>query len=195
MAAPASRTLKDLNGKWTMNKTLSDSPDPALALQGIGWLTRKAIGLASITLDIKEYEGVPSPPSEAAGPATHIEIEQLATAGVKGTTEKRCVDGEWREHGDWLFGRVRGRSNWIASAADVEDKFLAGGWLAGEGEASGPAGEGLLESYVESLDSDWTARQIWGFQTVEGERRYCRNIVVAKGAQRVEIRLVYDYLP
>jgi len=60
------------------NKTLSDDTDAVLALQGVGWWTRKAIGLATLTLHTKQYEkdGV-----------THIDIEQTATGGIKGTTE------------------------------------------------------------------------------------------------------------
>lgn len=53
-------------------------------LQGIGWFKRRAISLATITLDIKQYrddEGV-----------EHIDIEQTATGGIKGTTENRTLD-------------------------------------------------------------------------------------------------------
>lgn len=55
-----------------------------LTLQGIGWIVRKAISIATITLDVKQYrddEGV-----------EHIDIEQTATGGVKGTTENRTLD-------------------------------------------------------------------------------------------------------
>ena len=168
------------------NKSLSDSTDPALALQGIGWLTRKAVGLATITLVVKQYEGPPSPPAEAsAPPATHIEIDQIATGGLKGTSEKRCLDSTFREHSDWMFDTVKGRSAWV-TPAEVEDAFLLKGWEPGSAEH--------VLSYVESIGNGWTATQIWGFQVVDGERRYCRNIVVAKGSERVEMRLVYDYL-
>jgi len=87
---------------------------------------------------------------------------------------------------------VRGRSKWIA-AADIDDAFLARGWEEAEAEAGGPNGETHLLSYVESLDSGWTATQVWGFQLVSGERRYARNIVIAKEDKRVEFRLVYDW--
>lgn len=157
-------------------------------------MTRKAIGIAAITLDIKQYSGPPSPPSESKDPAVHIEIDQIATAGLKGTSEKRCLDTFPREHSDWLFGTVRGSSKFIAKSADISDAFLAAGWLDGEAEATGPAGELHIQSLAESVDNDWVATQIWGFQTIEGERRYCRNITVVKGDERVEIRLVYDYL-
>jgi hypothetical protein len=41
------------------NKTLGDSPEPILALQGIGWVTRKAINAAGVTLVFKNWEEKP----------------------------------------------------------------------------------------------------------------------------------------
>lgn len=67
-------------------------------LQGIGWFTRKAIGLATITLDVKQYrddEGV-----------EHIDIVQTATGGIKGTTENRTLD--WMYVSFFLFLNERG---------------------------------------------------------------------------------------
>lgn len=150
--------------------------------------------MSTITLDVKQYIAPPSPPNSDTAPVTHIEIAQTGTGGLKGTAEVRCLDLQWREHSDWMFGHVKGQSRFVA-AADIADEFLKKGWLEGEEEQGGPAGETHIESYVESLENGWTARQIWGFQTVDGERRYSRNVLVQKGAERVEIRLVYDYLP
>ncbi|KAL1861481.1 hypothetical protein Daus18300_008876 [Diaporthe australafricana] len=180
MAAPAGKTLRNLDGTWVMNKSLSDSADPALALQGVGWLTRKAIGLATVTLHVKEYV-------DEAG-VTHVDIQQTATGGVKGNTENRTLDNTFREHSDWLFGNVKGRTGWVESKdgiADGKDEFLKKGWEAAQTE--------FVVGYVESLDRGWTAWQVWGFQDVNGERRYTRNVVVAKGDERVEMRLVYDF--
>jgi hypothetical protein len=211
MAAPPSKTVGDLTGKWYMvrhfppnrqnqnvltyaqNKKFSSDTSPALALQGIGWVTRKLISAASITLDIKQYTAPPTPPNSDTTPVTHIEIEQTGTGGMKGTTEKRCLDFQWREHSDWMFGHVKGQTKFVAPA-DITDEFLAKDWLEDEAEKGGPNGETHILSYVESLDSGWTATQVWGFQMIDGVRRYCRNVVVAKGAERVELRLVYDFL-
>lgn len=170
---------------------------------------RKAIGAATVTLHVKQYLGPPAPPSTSADPVPRIDIEQVATAGVKGTTENRCLDYEFREHSDWLFGHVKGRSRflgvaelkaWVAGEAKtegwVEDEFAALDWLEGDGEQKGPAGETLIVNHVVNLDAagGWTAVQVWGFQSVGGERRYTRNIVVAKGEQFVNFKMVYDYI-
>jgi hypothetical protein len=157
-------------------------------------MTRKAISLATVTLHVKQFVAPPSPPADPANPpVTHVEIEQTGTGGLKGSTEKRCLDNTFRDHSDWLFGRVKGRSSWIATA-DISDTFLKSDWLEGDEEKGGPNGETHLLSHVESYDNGWTATQIWGFKMVDGVRKYCRNIIIAKGDERVELALVYDYL-
>ena len=50
------------------------------------------------------------------------------------------------------------------------------------------------QSWVESTDKGWTAEQIWGFEMVDGERRYTRRVVVAKGKTAILGWLVYDYV-
>ncbi len=160
-------------------------------------MTRKLVGNATLTLTVKHYTAPPSPPADPSGPeVSHIEIEQTGTGGLKGSTERRCLDYTFREHSDWLFGTVQGQSKWM-TPADITDEFLKGKegeWLEGEEEKGGPNGETHILSHVESQDSDWTATQIWGFQIIGGERKYTRHIVVAKGSERVELKLVYDYL-
>ncbi|KAK4157819.1 hypothetical protein C8A00DRAFT_39827 [Chaetomidium leptoderma] len=196
MAAPANKTIGDLTGKWVMSKSQSSSIEPGLALQGVGWVTRKMVGMATVTLDVKQFVAPPSPPADPADPpATHIEIEQTGTGGMKGSTEKRCLDYTFREHSDWLFGHVKGQTKWV-TAADITDDFLKSGgdWLEGDEEKGGPAGETHILSHVESLDAGWTATMIWGFKLIEGVRKYVRNVVIAKGAERVELQLVYDWV-
>jgi hypothetical protein len=180
------------------NKSLSDSPEPALALQGIGFLTRKAIGLATVTLHVKQYTAPPDPPSDKKEPVVHIDIEQTATGGIKGTAEHRNVDDVDREHSDWLFGKGQARSRWLgvdglpAIAAECGE-WLTKGWLE-DGEGKGPGGESHLWNAVVA-DAGWTAVMVWGFQTIGSERRYVRLIQVSKGDQKVEIRFVYDFVP
>lgn len=88
-----------------------------------------------------------------------------------------------------MFGNVKGRTKWIASKTEIgDDAFLKSNWADGEAEE-------MVFAYVESLDKGWTATQVWGFQIVNGERRYARNVVVAKGTERAEIRMIYDFAP
>lgn len=179
------------------NKSLSGSADPGLVIQGMGYLTRTAISMASISLDVNQYEAPPKEPNTSTDTFTHIDLDQTA-AGVSTTTEKRCLDDTFREHTDKVFGSVKGRSLWV-SVEDLKDDFLKGGW-----NVESDSSKELIQSYVESLEADWVATQIWGFQTVDGERRYCRNIVIEKvtrddqgaitaSTDRAEFRFVYDY--
>ncbi|KAI1106676.1 hypothetical protein F4804DRAFT_300153 [Jackrogersella minutella] len=211
MAAPANKTIGDLNGKWVLNKSLSDSVEPALALQGVGWLIRKTINTTTVNLHVKQYQGAPTAPSTApeGTVVTRVDIEQVATAGISGTTENRCLDFVFREHSDWLFGRVQGRSRWIGAAElkalvspggeALEKKwassdFVARDWLEDDAEKAGPDGETHILNHVESLDNGWTALQVWGFQDIGGERRYARNIVVAKGDTYIDFKMIYDWV-
>ncbi|KAL2207223.1 hypothetical protein CC79DRAFT_1333024 [Sarocladium strictum] len=188
MAAPADKTIKNFSGQYSLNKSLSESIDPVLSVQGISWLLRTAIGAASITLDVNQYEAPPNPPNTSTDIFTHVDIEQTA-AGLKSTHERRTLDSEYREHSDWLFGTVKGYSAFVA-LEEIEDEHLKKGWL-----KEGVEGEkNLIKSYVESQDNGWIATQIWGFQEVGGARRYCRNILVTKGDKRAAVRLVYDYV-
>ncbi|MCJ1481023.1 hypothetical protein MMC06_001179 [Schaereria dolodes] len=119
-------------------------------MQGIGWFLRKAIGLATITLNIKEYveDGV-----------THIDISQTATGGIKGTTELRTLDWAFREHKDGIFGEVKGKSRWAKLNGLERDKegddWLSRGWEDADGE--------FVQAYVESVGGGWTADQVGCF--------------------------------
>jgi len=173
-------------GPYRSYKTLSDDTDPVLALQGIGWLTRKAIGLATVTLSIKQYteEGV-----------THIDIEQTATGGIKGTAELRTLDWSEREHSDHIFGNLKGKNRWCTLDICKDDAFLKDGWLEGEEENSGPNGERHVQSYAVNEKSGWTGDQIWGFAIVDGKRYYTRRVAVSKGDKVLKVRMVYDWVP
>ncbi|KAJ2976363.1 hypothetical protein NQ176_g4997 [Zarea fungicola] len=184
MAAPSEKTTKNLTGKWNVNYTYSDSSEPGLIIQGISYLVRKGILAATITIETNQYEAAPNPPNEHGPECWHIDIAQSASG--MSTEERRCLDNTFRQHSDWLFGNVRGRSTWV-SLDEIEDEYLKNGWLV-EGE-----GKNLIHSYAESEDYGWTADQIWGFQEVDGQRHHCRNFVIKKGDQRAQFRFVYDY--
>jgi hypothetical protein len=212
MAAPPEVTLKDLTGEWVMvslfqcprltqflqsfndrqqpdtqqNKTLSDDTDAILTLQGIGWLTRKAIAFATVTLHCKQYT------SEDGH--THIDIEQTATGGIKGTTELRELDWTERSHVDHIFGSMKGKSRWITiDNPEIPDDFLKEGWIEGEEENGGPNGERHIESFVDNEEKGWTGEQIWGFAIIDGKRYYTRRIIITKGSEALKVRLVYNW--
>lgn len=181
----------------SQNKSLSDAFDPVLSLQGIGWLTRKALGAATITQHLQETPTT----GEDNAPTINIKIDQFITGGLKGSVENRILDWHYREHTDWLFGTVKGRSRYSTlqkvqeegkneGANDEDIKYLADGWLK-ETENSE-----VVESFVDNDGNKWTAWQVWGFAEIGGERKLTRRFVVRKKGKEevIKVRLVYDYL-
>lgn len=170
MAAPPDVTLRDLNGQYIMNKSLSDNIEPILILvslspkrshssllqtstptnstlppqQGVSWFTRKAIINSTITLYVKEYTD--------SSNIVHIDIDQTGPAGIKGTTELRQLDWIEREHEDHIFGKVRGKNRWVRPE-EIEDAFLKQGWLE---ETKREA----LHNHVESVGNGWVVDQV-----------------------------------
>ena len=53
-----------------------------------------------------------------------------------------------------------------------------------------------MESYVINEERKWTARQIWGFAEVNGERRFTRKVISWRtGGEEVRrVTLVFDFL-
>ena len=142
-------------------------------------MTRKAVSLATITLHVSQYkddDGI-----------THIDIDQVLTGGINGTSEKRALNWEGREHSDHIFGEVIGKTRWT-KLADVQDEFLKKHWAKESEEGN------VIEAHVKSVTQGWEASQIWGFQVVDGKRHYARNVVVTKGDERKEARLIYEYV-
>lgn len=161
-----------------------------LALQGIGYLKRKAIAWATITLDVKEYVSDDG--------KTHIDIEQTATGGIKGTTEMRTLDWVERPHKDDTFGELVAQSHWIKSAAEAEsgkggplDPWLGEGWL---DEKVGPNGELNVHSWAVNEKGEWTGEQLWGFSEVEGVRYHTRRVIIAKGDTVLKVVLYYNWV-
>ena len=73
--------------------------------------------------------------------------------------------------------------------SEIDDDFLKEGWTQDclEGE--------VIESTNESVSDTWTARQIYGFAEINGEKKQVRKIVGKKGDQVERIRMVYDWKP
>jgi hypothetical protein len=197
MHLPLKRTSLSCLTNTTQNKALSDSPDPVLALQGVGWLTRKTIGLATVTQHLKQTPTT----GEDGKPTTHIEIEQLVTGGLKGSTESRIMDWQYRGHTDWLFGTLQGRSRYTTLKAIAEEnagkakeeediKYLSEGWLPETADGE------IVESFVDNDGAKWTGWQIWGFALINNERKLTRRFAIRRKnkAEVVRIQLTYDWI-
>lgn len=98
----------------------------------------------------------------AAGEVMHVDVDQFATGGIKGTAEHRVLDWKFRPHSDWLFGDMQARSRFTTldtvlkeaqekgGVTEADAKFLTEGWL-----DETKNGE-VLESWVDNDGKGWT---------------------------------------
>jgi hypothetical protein len=130
------------------NKELSDDTDGILSMQGVSWMNRTAISYGTITLYVKHHKD--------ENGIEQVVTEQTLT-GIPGTTEKRILDWTVREHYDYLFGAVVGKSR-RRKVEDIEEDFLRGGWLPDTVE------HGVIGSWIESDTAksgySWTSDEV-----------------------------------
>ncbi|KAI9429739.1 hypothetical protein H4582DRAFT_1189833 [Lactarius indigo] len=183
MAAPKDLSTLNVSAVYVMNKELSDDTDGIMSMQGVSWINRTAISYGTITLYVKHYKD--------ENGVEHVDSDQTLV-GIPGTTELRVLDWTKKDHYDYLFGHVVGKSR-RRNVGDIEDDFLKGGWLPDTVE------HGVIASSIESDTNksgySWTSDEVWGFEEVKGERRYTRRIKFTEkpGGKVVQARVVYDY--
>jgi len=138
---------------------------------------------------------------------------QTTTGGFT-TEEKRILNGEWGEETDKVFGKVKGHTEFL-NVKDIEDPFQRDGW---DPKYLEEVNGELLRAYAQSIGfkggEEWEADQIWGFEIVEGVRRFViskhashrqctlltmcdrfvRHIIVSKGKTEYKIKTVYDFV-
>lgn len=159
-------------------------------------MTRKIIANATITLDVKQY-------TDDKG-TVHIEITQEASGVPSAQThEHRTLDFEERELSDRVFGKIRGQTKFVSTEelddavqekSIADDGYLSSDWIEGDTEQTGPGEASHVFNCVRSVGDGWTATQVWGFQMVDGERRYVRNVVVAKNGESRKLKMIYDWI-
>ncbi|KAK3720904.1 hypothetical protein LTR37_003567 [Vermiconidia calcicola] len=178
MAVPSEVTIHNLTGSYTINNALSDSSQQVLKMQKVGFLVRQAVAYSTVTVTIQQYTDSDGKP--------HLDQDQLSTGGMK-NFEDRIMDWVWTEKSNWIWGKVRGRGHYT-KLAEIDDPYLREGWT--EECANGDVVEGVAESVTDS----WSARQVWGFAMIDGQRRHVRKIHATRpGWKDLRIRMVYDW--
>ncbi|KOC13003.1 hypothetical protein F9C07_9562 [Aspergillus flavus] len=180
MATPEDITIGNLNGNWVMNKGLSGEIDPILKLQGVPWLLRKAMAAVTLYINITTYQ---TPQPETGEPVTNIDFNQTAGGKLGGTTEKRTLSWEIKEHKDYIFGEVQGQSEFVHGSPDsgghirpdfelqteVDNAQEVKTFLRGENHLDSPDGTGFIyegsegawvHTFERSVSSGWTAEQV-----------------------------------
>ncbi|KAH9937062.1 uncharacterized protein B0H18DRAFT_1112947 [Fomitopsis serialis] len=182
MAVPPEMTVLNTTGKYIMSKRLSDDTDELLRLQGLGWFKRRIIKMGTLYLTVRHF-------TDDAG-VEHIDILQ-SLSGLSDTDENRALDWVPRSHEDDTFGKVSSRSRRIR-VDEVENEWLRTGWTPDTEE------HGLVFTQAESKQEDngtnWVADQTWGFEMINGEKRYVRHVFFqGPNEEKITLRLVYDY--
>ncbi|KAF3902260.1 hypothetical protein AA313_de0207592 [Arthrobotrys entomopaga] len=179
MAAPAEMTVANITGKYFMVQSGCKNTDEILAGQGIGWLKRKALAVAPVTITITHT--VP-----ADGSPEVLQVESVALKVIS-SSETITIDGESRKSVHPLWGDITLSAKKIKIADISDEKLKEGGWL----------GEEVIEviaGNVTTKESDkWTAVQIWGFQTIDGQHRYFRRVRLDHGKEPIYGHMLYDY--
>jgi hypothetical protein len=132
----------------------------------------------------------------------HIDITSVAS-GLSTTQENRTLDWTEREHSDRIFGKCRGKSRlWktgdfkMEGPGSEEDAVFLQAHKLKDGQTDSKfLDDEHVQSFVTNIDhaGGWQAEMIWGFEEINGERRYTRRIVVWKNAEFRRARVVYDY--
>ncbi|TKA83865.1 hypothetical protein B0A55_00148 [Friedmanniomyces simplex] len=177
MAVPPTATIKDMSGVYVLNKSLSDSSQVLLKMQGVGFIVRQAVQYSTITVTIKHY-------TDEDG-KVHLDQKQVSTGGIS-NEDLRVLDWSWNENKNRIWGKVKGR-NRVTKVSELDDEFLKEGW------SEDCIEDGVIETVSESVTSGWVATQIFGFADVDGLRKQVRRVVGRKGDQVEQMRQVYDW--
>ncbi|KAL4999501.1 hypothetical protein BDV10DRAFT_184393 [Aspergillus recurvatus] len=209
MAAPADITVKTLKGSWTLDKSVSDSMDGILRLQGVSWLSRKAISAATLTLN---FTSSVEPSSSSGEPTVHLTMRQTLTGGIGGSAEVRITDWVERERSNHIYGDVLSRSQLIkgtreedghvrpdldlrskpsndASREEVQ-KFLRG--AVGQAD-SDDLTDLFIHDFGRNEKSGWTAEQIWSIEVLDSQKCLIRRVAVVRDDGYELARLVYRF--
>ncbi|KAK7445747.1 hypothetical protein VKT23_014742 [Stygiomarasmius scandens] len=188
MAAPAQVTMAKLSGKFAVNKSLSDSFDDMWRLQGAGWVARKAMNLAGLTLHINHH-------TDSSG-IEHLDITPVVTGGMKASPDFRTLDYSEMQAENPMTGPmlVKTRKVSLSQVKDSEDEEM------GKGKCDKEKNEKWLEdlvihSHVKSTKKVWSNDEIWGFVEHKGQRRFVRLYhFIGPDKEVLNLRIVYDYV-
>ncbi|KAL4933205.1 uncharacterized protein BDV17DRAFT_286883 [Aspergillus undulatus] len=132
MAIPTDITLKTLKGSWTLSydsyashpflspRSFNRSANNKKPQQGVSWLTRKAIGAATLTLHftstVKPHQPESASPTgddDHEGKVAYLTMRQTLTGGIPGSTEERVMDWLERGRSNHVYGDVLSRSRFV----------------------------------------------------------------------------------
>jgi len=94
--------------------------DRMLELQGVGWMKRKAVGIATMTNYVRHY-------TDDSG-VECIDIKNVLTGGLKAIDENRTLNWTDRQVNHDLWGPIVDRAKRV-QLDEIDDEYLKAGWL------------------------------------------------------------------
>jgi hypothetical protein len=172
------------------NKELSDDLEPALSIQGVNYLIRKLMRLATVSERISETTKPDS---------TKVLVVAKSAAGLSGQADTFDPSGE--EHlvdGGYFGPKVRVRSWWLDQCTESVpmgvneplDAYLLEDWVESETE-------GNPRHLVGSGINDKTGvetHMMWGFCIVNGSRYRAVRYHIRRRDEVVRLRLVFSWI-
>ncbi|KAL2817925.1 hypothetical protein BDW59DRAFT_175342 [Aspergillus cavernicola] len=208
MAPSSDAGVLNISGNWIMDKTRSTDLDSVFKLQGIGWITRKAVTASTVTLTITQTAELDD---STAGSTELITLQQVLTGGFGSGPERRPLTWADLKHNDTLFGSVIIRSRYVTgvkdsgcrvrpvlecqtqvTGSDIES-FLTEAVVMGQNTHATEEyiEKAFIQDFVCSVNSGWTAEQLWALETIGEEEYLTRKVVVAKGTSNECARVFY----
>ncbi|KAI8240588.1 hypothetical protein K4K57_001775 [Colletotrichum sp. SAR 10_99] len=183
MAAPGTKTIRNLNGTWIVNRSLSDDLSDTLAMQGLSWITRKVLTSGGISLSITQN----SLTSEDSGddPIFSIHQEQTVTPGNFKSEDNYVLDGVGRGQKTQAFGAL------VTNVKFVSIDKVQCGDLGGRLRESGVTE--VIEEFSTSKKGAWSTLTTWALEDVDSQRRLTQSSTTEKNGNSVTARLVYDF--
>ncbi|KAI0471726.1 hypothetical protein GGR56DRAFT_681980 [Xylariaceae sp. FL0804] len=182
MAAPNDSNILNVTGRWIPNRALSDPLDGCFALQGIPWTVRKVINFATL-----ELQYVQETRTEDSAPFSFT-FKQTVRPGGFDQHNRYVIDSQKRTDTVPIFGEIAMHARYLEHGEVTQEQTLGN-----EIDHDDGGRHAALLEVVESAHMGWVASTVWAFETINGQRRFCKYNIVTKGSQRATAKMVYDY--
>ncbi|KAJ5287935.1 hypothetical protein N7478_003621 [Penicillium angulare] len=197
MAAPLSKDVTNLTGTWRLNRKLSDDPEGLLALQGVPWITRKALRLASLSLQMTQSVSMSDASSDGTSDGTNtssdddgfvtmLHVRQTVSPGSFNSDSSCPVNGQEQKLSLPIFGDIKMSLRYM-NTSGIKDEVIR------QQYEDGCPTKTVIDEDAVNLKMGWTAHVLWGFEIINGKRYLTRNATSSRNDETVAARMVYDY--
>lgn len=128
------------------------------------------------------------PRTEDAPDTTRFSFKQTVRPGGFDTRNEYVIDGAKHTDTVPIFGEITMHASYVPPGGVTPEQTLEY-----EIESVDDQHAAIVE-VVHSDNMGWTATTIWGFEMIDGERRFCKYNTTEKAEEIAKARMVLDYL-